>query len=73
MSFYHISTSLNRQKPRINTHEGHKIRRKLIKSKAYAQLSSPKNCILRPVYTEGDQIVGYISITPTEWASQLVL
>lgn len=73
MSFYHISTSLNRQKPIINTHESRKIKRKLARTKAYTQLSAPKNHIIRPVYAEDDRVVGYISVTPAEWASTLIL
>lgn len=73
MSFYHISTSLNRQKPRINIRSSRKYQIKLEKCKHRAVNTCSHSHIVRPVYAEENCIVGYITVPLTEWASTLIL
>lgn len=73
MSFYHISTSLNRQKPRINIRENRKHVARLAKCKNRAISHCSKSSLVRPVYMDDDSIAGYITIPLSEWASTLIL
>lgn len=73
MSFYHTSKPVNRQNPKINTrtvrHHGTKLKRVLYYNKQHL----PSGSIVRPIYSDQDQLVGYITIPISEWASLLIL